>query len=71
MHLDAGAVQRDGLDLDLHDLSALQLLERTIEHARLGPAAHARVDRVPVALTGPNPKSTIDPAIAVMQDVVS
>ena len=27
----------------------LQLLEHLVQHARLGPAAHARVDRVPVA----------------------
>ena len=51
MHLHAGAVQRHGLDLDLHHLRLLQLLEGAIENARLRPAAHARVDRVPVAKT--------------------
>ena len=50
-HPDARAVQRHGLDLDLHDLRLLQLFEGGIEHARLRPAAHARVDRVPVAKT--------------------
>ena len=49
MNLDHGAVQRDRLDLDAHDLRLLQLLEHTIEHAAFGPAVHARVDRVPVA----------------------
>jgi hypothetical protein len=49
MHLDAGGVQRHGFELDLHDLRALQLLEDPLEHAQLGPAAHARVDGVPVA----------------------
>lgn len=49
MHLDTGAVQRHRLDLDLHDLCLLQQLESAIEHARLSPATHARVDRVPVA----------------------
>lgn len=65
MHLDAGAVQRDGLDLDLYDLSALQLLERTIKHARLGPAAHTRVDRVLVA----EPLGQAAPLAAVLRDV--
>jgi hypothetical protein len=49
MHLDDGAVQRDRFDLDAHDLSMLQLLEHPIQHAQLGPAVHAGVDRVPVA----------------------
>jgi hypothetical protein len=49
MHLDDRAVQRDGFDLDAHDLGPLQLLEHPIEHAALGPAVHARVDGVPVA----------------------
>ena len=53
MHLHARAVQRHrfDFDLDLHDLSALQLLEGPIQHARLRPSVHARVDRVPVAKT--------------------
>jgi hypothetical protein len=49
MHLDNGAVQRDRLDLDAHDLSMLQPFEHPIQHAELGPAVHAGVDRVPVA----------------------
>lgn len=49
MHLDAGAVQRHCLDLDLHDLRLLQLLESAIKHTGLCPATHARVDRVPIA----------------------
>ena len=49
MHLHAGAVQRHRFDLDLHDLRLLQLLEGSIQNARLRPAAHTRVDRVPVA----------------------
>lgn len=49
MHLDAGAVQRHRLDLDLHHLRLLQLLKRAVKHAGLGPAAHSGVDRVPVA----------------------
>jgi len=47
--LDAGGVQRDRLDLDAHDLGPLQFLEHAIEYTGLGPAVHARVDRVPVA----------------------
>lgn len=49
MNLDTRGVQRDGLDLDSHDLCTLQFLEHAIENASLGPAVHARVDRVPVA----------------------
>jgi len=37
MNLDAGAVQRHRLNLDLHDLRLLQLLECAIEHAGLRP----------------------------------
>ena len=61
MHLDAGAVQRHCFDLDLHHLCLLQLCEGSIEHARLGPAAHAGVDRVPVAeaLRQATPFSTV------------
>lgn len=49
VHLDAGAFQRHGFDLDSHDLGLLQLLEHAIQHPGLGPAVHARVDGVPVA----------------------
>lgn len=49
MNLDAGGVQRYRFDLDAHDLRPLQLLEHAIKDAGLGPAVHARVDRVPIA----------------------
>lgn len=49
MHLDAGAVQRHRFDRDLHNLRLLQLLEGPVQNARLRPATHARVNRVPVA----------------------
>src|SRR6186713_3127803 len=49
MNLDARGVQRDRFDLDAYDLRLLQLLEHPVEHARLRPAVHARVDRVPLA----------------------
>ncbi len=44
-----GAVSGHGLDLDAYELSMLQPLEQSIQHAALGPAIHSRVDRVPVA----------------------
>lgn len=61
MHLHTGTVQADGLDFDLDDLRAMQLLKCLVEHARLGPAAHARVDRVPVAeaLGQPTPLAAV------------
>ena len=49
MYLDAGGVQRHSLDLDANHLLALQFLEHLVQYACLGPATHARVDRVPVA----------------------
>ena len=49
MHLDDSAVQGNRLDLDAHDLSMLQLFKNPIQYATLGPAIHARVDRVPIA----------------------
>ena len=39
-------MQAEGLDATLHQPLALQLLEEAVEHARLGPAAHARVQGV-------------------------
>ena len=48
MHLDARGVQRHRLDLHAHQLLALQLLEHLVQHASLGPATHARIDRVPI-----------------------
>ena len=49
MNLHNGAIQGHGLDLDADELSTLQLLEQSIQHTALGPAIHARVDRMPVA----------------------
>ena len=49
MNLHYRAVQGYGLDPDADDLSLLQALEQSIHHAALGPAAHACIDRVPVA----------------------
>jgi hypothetical protein len=48
MNLDARGVQRYCFYFDSNDLRALQLLEHTIEDTGLGPAVHARVDRVPI-----------------------
>src|SRR5574337_151688 len=61
MHLDAGGVQRHRFDPDAHQLLALQRLEHLVEHAGLGPAAHARIDRVPVAesLGQPTPLAAV------------
>jgi len=47
MHLDRGAVQRDGIDLDPDELSMLQTLEHTIQHTGLRPAAPAGIDGMP------------------------
>ena len=49
MHLDAGAVQADGLELDTHNLAALQLGKDALEHTRFGPSAHTGIEGVPVA----------------------
>ena len=49
MDLDCRTVQGHRFDLDADDLIVLQLCEYPIQHAALGPAIHARVDRVPVA----------------------
>ena len=65
MHLDAGAVQRHGFDLDANHLSALQLLEDPIQYAGFGPAVHARVDRVPVS----EPRGQSAPLAAVLGHV--
>jgi hypothetical protein len=51
MNLDDGGVHFDGLDLDAHNLLALQHLEDLIEHATFGPAVHAGIDGVPRAET--------------------
>ena len=49
MNLHDRTVEADRLNADPHELLLLQFLEKTIQHARLGPAIHARIDRVPVA----------------------
>ena len=51
MHLHDGGIHFDGLDLDAHNLLALQLLEDLIQHTILGRAIHAGIDRVPGAET--------------------
>src|SRR5262249_2124657 len=43
------AVQTYRFDFDADQLLALQLGKESIQHARLGPAVHASVDRMPVA----------------------
>lgn len=49
MHLHWSRVQRDGFDLDAHDLLQLKLLEDPVHHTAFRPAVHASVDGVPVA----------------------
>ena len=49
MHLDAGAVQADHLDLDDKDLLFLQAGEHPLDDALFAPAVQPRVDRVPGA----------------------
>jgi hypothetical protein len=49
VHPHRGRVQRDGLDLDAHDLLQLQLLEDPVHHAAFRPAVHPRVNGMPVA----------------------
>ncbi len=49
MHLDTGAIQRDGFDFDTDDLLLLQLLESAIKYTTFCPAIHAGIDSVPVA----------------------
>lgn len=49
MNLDDGAIHRHRLELDTHDLLALQVFKHTVQHPVLGPAVHPRVDGVPIA----------------------
>ena len=49
MHLDDGAVQGNGLDLDADDLFLLQFRKDPIQHPGFGPAIHTGVDGMPVA----------------------
>ena len=55
MHLDDGAVQRHGLQLEAHDPLALQMLEDPVEHPAPRPPVHPHVDGVPVAEPGQQP----------------
>ena len=50
MHFDDGRVQAHCLNVNAHELLRLQVLKHGVEHAGPGPAAHARVDGVPVAI---------------------
>lgn len=47
MHLDAGAIQRHGLDFDMNQLFLLQFSEHSVQDTGFAPTAHARVDGVP------------------------
>ena len=47
MHLDRGAVQGNGIDLDPDDLSMLQPFKYTIKHPGFRPATPAGIDGVP------------------------
>lgn len=49
MHLDAGGIERNGFNLDPHDLRLLQLGKHPVQDAGLGPTVHSRVNGVPVA----------------------
>lgn len=49
MNLDNRAIQTHRLDLDADELFTLQLSKESVEHTGLGPAVHARVDRMPIA----------------------
>lgn len=62
--LTRGAVQRNGLDFDLHS-RVLLLLAYPIQPAGLGPTVHASLDRVPVA----EPLRKPAPLTAVLGDI--
>jgi len=49
MHFDGGAVQANRLDSELDDLLLLQPRKDPVEHPRLAPAVHPRINRMPVA----------------------
>jgi len=49
MNLDRGRVEREGLNLDAHDLLSLQPFEDAVQNTILGPAIHARINTVPFA----------------------
>ena len=61
MHLHDRRVQAHGFDANLYQALPLQALEHRIEHAGLGPAAHARVDAVPrPVVAGQRPPLGVD-----------
>ena len=64
MHLDDGAVQGNGLNLDADDLFFLQLGEEAIQDAGFGPAIHAGIDGVPI----PKPFRQTSPLAAMLGD---
>ena len=49
MNLHDRTVETDGFDANPNELLLLQFLEQSIQDARLGPAIHAGIDRVPIA----------------------
>jgi len=49
MNLDRGRVEREGLNLDAHDLLGLQPFKDAVQNTILGPAIHTRVNTVPFA----------------------
>ena len=51
MHLDAGAIQRHHVDLEMDQVFTLQLGKHFLQNARFAPTAHAGVDGVPFAKT--------------------
>ena len=65
VHLHDGAVDSQGLDLDVDDLFFLQRREDAIKHPRLRPAVHARVHGVPPA----EPLRHAAPLASVLGDV--
>ena len=50
MHLDAGAVEAEAVEVLVRQLLVPQRGEQPRKHARLGPAAQPHVDRVPLAV---------------------
>ena len=69
MDFDEGAVQSHRLQLDLNDLLLLQPCKHPIEHARLAPAIHACIDRVPISKTA-GQAAPFTPLFGDMQDGV-
>ena len=65
MHLDRGAVQGNGIDLDPDDLSVLQPFKYTIKHASFRPATPTGIDGVPT----PEPFGQAAPFAALLGNV--